>query len=143
MTCTFFGHAMTPVEIKPLLKETIMDLIIINGVKNFYVGNHGEFDYMVHDCLIEVKEQFPEINYAVVLAYLPTSRFKELPNKRNDTIYPEGLEKVPRRFAINKRNEWMIRQSDYVVTYVKHSLGGSSNFKEMAEKRGKIVINLA
>ena len=37
----------------------------------------------------------------------------------------------------------MIEQSDYVVTYVKYTVGGAAQFKEYAEKKGKIVINLA
>lgn len=37
----------------------------------------------------------------------------------------------------------MIEQSDYVVTYVKYTIGGASKFKELAEKKKKIVINIA
>ena len=36
----------------------------------------------------------------------------------------------------------MIEKSDYVVTYVHHSFGGAAQFKEIAEKKGKIVINI-
>ena len=42
----------------------------------------------------------------------------------------------------NKRNAWMINESDFVVTYVRYSTGGAAHFKELAEKKGKIVINL-
>ena len=37
-----------------------------------------------------------------------------------ETIYPEGLEYTPRRFAISKRTQWMVQQSDYVIAYVEH-----------------------
>lgn len=59
-----------------------------------------------------------------------------------DTIYPEILEKTPPKFAIPKRNRWMIEQSDFVVTYVTCDIGGAANFKRIAEKQNKIVINL-
>ena len=36
----------------------------------------------------------------------------------------------------------MIEQADIVVTYVTHSFGGAAQFKEMAEKQGKTVIEL-
>ena len=49
---------------------------------------------------------------------------------------------MPLRFAISYRNKWMIEQSDYVVTYVNHSWGGAAQFKELAEKKGKTVIEL-
>ncbi len=37
----------------------------------------------------------------------------------------------------------MIEKSDYVVTYVKHTAGGAGKFKELAEKKKRIVINIA
>lgn len=40
-------------------------------------------------------------------------------------------------------NKWMIQQSDVVVTYVTHNFGGAAQFKEMAEIRGKTVIEVA
>ena len=58
-----------------------------------------------------------------------------------DSIYPEGLEKTPPRFAIYKRNLWMIEKSDIVVTYVKN-VGGAATFKEISEKKGKTVFNI-
>lgn len=61
----------------------------------------------------------------------------------NYTIIPDGIETVPKKFAINYRNSWMIEQSDYVVTYVNSSVGGAAKFKKQAEKKNKIVINLA
>ena len=43
---------------------------------------------------------------------------------------------------INKRNTWMINNSDYVVTYVKYSVVGAAKFKRLSEKKCKIVINI-
>ena len=37
----------------------------------------------------------------------------------------------------------MIKQSDYVVTYITHSWGGAAQFAEMAERQSKEVIRLA
>ena len=58
-------------------------------------------------------------------------------------MYFQKDETVPKRFAIFYRNKWMIERSDYVVTYVTHQIGsGAAQFKELAEKQGKIVIEL-
>ncbi len=108
----------------------------------FYVGNHGNFDYMVKHCLIELKK-FYSIDYAIVLAYLPGKKYSTNEEEPINTILPDGIETIPRKFAINYRNKWMVDQSDYVVTYVKYSFGGASKFKELAEKKNKIVINIA
>ncbi len=56
LTCTFFGHKDTPKEIDPLLKSVLVELIKNKNVMRFYVGNHGNFDYMVKHCLIELKK---------------------------------------------------------------------------------------
>ena len=139
-TVTFFGHKDTPKETEPTLRATLLDLIINKNVSVFYVGNNGNFDAMVRNQLRELSVVYP-IKYSVVLAYLPDARNAD--DDMSDTIYPEGLEAVPKRFAISWRNKWMIKQSDIVVTYVKHSVGGASQFKELAQKQGKTVIELS
>lgn len=59
-----------------------------------------------------------------------------------NTIIPEEIENVPKRFAISHRNRWMVNKSDYVVSFVTHSFGGAAQFVEYAKKKNKIVINL-
>ena len=139
MVCTFFGHKDTPKEIEPTPRSTLIDLIENKNVTVFYVGNNGNFDTMVRRQLEELSQTYP-IEYHVVLAYLPTekNRYDNLTN----TIYPEGLETVPKRFAISWRNKWMIQQSDIVVTYVTRNFGGAWEFKQMAEKAQKYMIYL-
>ncbi len=140
MTVTFFGHKDTPKEIEPILRSTLIDLIKNENVNAFYVGNNGNFDSMVRRQLEDLSHIY-KISYNVVLAYLPTEK-----NKFDDlsaTIYPEGIEAVPKRFAISWRNKWMIKQSDIVITYVAHSLGGAYQFKALSEKQGKRVIELS
>ena len=140
MVCTFFGHKDTPKEIEPTLRSTLIDLIENKNVTVFYVGNNGNFDTMVRRQLEDLSRIYP-ITYSVVLAYLPTEKNKY--DDLSNTIYPEGLETVPKRFAISWRNEWMIQQSDIVVTYVTHALGGASQFKDIAKRKGKFILELA
>lgn len=135
----FFGHKDTPKEIEPTLRSTLIDLIENKNVTVFYVGNNGSFDTMVRHQLEDLSKTYP-ITYSVVLAYLPTEKNKY--DNLTNTIYPEGLETVPKRFTISWRNKWMIQQADVVVTYVTHNFGGAAQFKEMAERLNKHVINL-
>lgn len=137
LTCTFFGHKDTPKEIELTLREILVDLIKNKNVIKFYVGNHGNFDHMVKRCLTELKEIYL-IDYAVVTAYLPANKYAPQEKSPADTILPDGIEAVPRKFAIIYRNKWMIEHSDYVVTYVKYSVGGAAQFKELAERKKKI-----
>ena len=142
MICTFFGHRNCPEEIGLSLESTIIDLIENKDVDMYYVGNQGQFDYMVRKTLKHFKKIYPEVEYAVVLAYMPCEKERLVYDDYMETIYPEGLESTPKKFAIHKRNMWMINEADYVVTYVRYISGGAGQFKEIAEKKGKIVINL-
>lgn len=140
MTVTFFGHKDTPKNIEPTLRTTLIDLIENKNVTVFYVGNNGNFDTMVRRQLEDLSQSY-SITYNVVLAYLPTEKNKY--DNLTNTIYPEGIESVPKRFTISYRNKWMVEQSDVVVTYVTHSFGGAAQFKALAERQGKTVIELS
>ena len=140
--CTFFGHRDCPSSIEPKLRETLTDLIESHNVDRFYVGNHGAFDAMVRNTLRELKTTYPHIDYAVVLAYLPTKQSEFDPRDFSDTVLPEGIESVPKRYAISWRNNWMLKQADYVVTYITHSWGGAAQFTEKAECQNKVLVNL-
>ncbi len=137
MICTFIGHRNAPNEIKPTLKQVLVNLIEKENVNKFYVGNHGNFDCMVKDILKELKQIYP-INYYVVLAYLPT---KENHTDYSETIYLDELNCVPYKYRIVERNKQMIKKSDFVVVYVKH-IGNTEMFKDFAEKLNKTVITI-
>ena len=140
ITCCFFGHREVMRNIRPKLTEIIENLITEDNVTEFYVGHQGQFDSMVYSVLKELKQKYPQIRYIVVLAYMPDEHIKELYGE--DTLFPDGMESVPKKFAINKRNDWMISHSDVAVCYVWKITGGAAKFKEKAEKKGLRVIDV-
>jgi len=141
--CVFFGHKDADSSISPRLREAITKLMLEQGVTDFLVGNNGKFDYIVYKTLKDIKQEYPDITYSVVLAYLPGEKTEyENYYAEEETLLPDGIEVGPARFAIDRRNKWMIEQADYVITYVTHSWGGAAKFKELAEKKGKTVINI-
>ncbi len=139
MACCFFGHHDVPALIKDQLANEIEQLIK-NGENIFYVGNHGDFDYMVINILRNMKKNYPHICYSVVLAYLEKTEHQFL--NSGETLFPEGIEDVPKKFAILWRNDWMIKNSDTVLCYVTHNFGGAAKAKEKAIKQKKTIINL-
>lgn len=138
-SCTFFGHRDCPSDIRAKLREVLIDLIENQSVDMFYVGNNGAFDRLVRGVLRELVHEYPQIQYAVVLERMPSGEDETA----QDTMLPEGIEEVPPRFAISWRNNWMLRQADFVVTYITHTWGGAAKFAEAAERQKKAVINLA
>ena len=119
-SCTFFGHRDCPADIKKNIEDAILELINNHGVTVFYVGNQGLFDSLVRSVLRQLQVQFPNIRYAVVLAYMPKGKPEEYVDY-SDTMLPEGIELVHPRYAIAWRNQWMIDRSDYVIAYITHN----------------------
>ena len=135
--CTFFGHRYVSEDIKPLLRKVLVELVLKDGIEKFLVGDEGAFDKIVQNELRELKNTYGHIDFLVVLAYLPCGETK------NETLYPEGLESVPKKFAIDYRNRWLIEKSNCVVSYVNRNYGGAAKFSQLAEKKGLKVINIA
>ena len=125
---------------KTVLRNAIEDLIK-QGVTEFLVGNHGQFDGMVFSCLQALSKDDPEISFSVVLAYLPT-RKEDYDIYHGHSFYPEGLEIGPAKFAIERRNRYLIESADACPCYVNHAFDGSYKFARMAKNRGLRVINL-
>ena len=138
--CTFLGHRECPEIIKPKLRGVLVNLITNHGVDMFYVGHQGQFDAYVRSELTQLKKEYPQINYAVVLAYMPSKKTEY--DDYSDTMLPEGVESVHPHYAISWRNNWMLKQSDYVVTYINHSWGGAYQYSQKAIGQKKIVIKL-
>ena len=139
-TGCFFGHREVTHNIRPKLTAIIEKLITEDDVTDFYVGNQGQFDSMVYSVLKELKANYPQIRYSVILAYMPDEHIKEIYGE--NTLFPDGMESVPKKFAISKRNDWMILHSGFAVCYVYKITGGAPKFREKAEKKGLRVMQV-
>lgn len=139
-SCTFIGHKNTSSNIKPVLETVLKNLITQENVTTFYVGNHGAFDIIVKNILVNLKEEYPHITYHIVLSYIPQN--KDCCNDYSNTIYPECLEKVPYKFAIIESNKWMIQKSDILVCHITNTVTNAIKFKEFAIKKKKRIIEI-
>ena len=146
-SCFFIGHREADERLVPLLTQTIERLITEESVSFFYVGQYGGFDRIAATAVKEVKKKHPGTTLMLVLPYHPVERPIEVPFGFDGTYYPEGLEKVPKRYAITRTNKNMIDTSDWLITYVQHGASNSRTFLEYAKRRereGRIQIeNLA
>ncbi|OUP11615.1 hypothetical protein [Anaeromassilibacillus sp. An200] len=136
--CCFCGHRDTPESILLSLEQKIQYLITQEQVQQFYVGNEGNFDRMARKSLYKLQQSYPWIQIAIVLAYLPHTR-EEL---SKDTLYPEGLENVPPKYAIIYRNRWMIDHCDYLISYVTRSYGGAVRMLSYAMQKKRTIFSL-
>lgn len=135
--CTFFGHKECHNLDAQVLRNAIEDLIQ-QGADLFYVGHQGHFDAMVYSCLKQLHNVYPHIQFFVVLAYLPIKK-PDHPETAN-TLYPE-IEGYP-KFAIDRRNRWMIHAADHCLCYITHTWGGAYKFARIAKQKGLNIVNL-
>lgn len=114
----------------------ILPSVIEGGASTFYLGGYGAFDGLAAKAVRQQKAAYPHIEMILVLAYLD----REVDASGYDgTTYPP-LEKVPRRYAIVRRNEWMVPASDLVISGVTHGWGGAAQTLEFARKKKKVVL---
>ena len=146
-SCYFIGHREADDRLLPVLTRTIEKLVQEESVYYFYVGGYGGFDRIAGMAVKLVKKQHPDITLHLVLPYHPAERPIEAPNGYDGTYYPEGLEKVPRQYAIVRANKILVDTSDWLIAYVRHGASNSRKLLEYAqrrEKKGLIqIINLA
>lgn len=135
--CCFIGHRAFSAEIKKPLVSVLEELIKEKKVTRFYVGTQGKFDRVVYDVLCELEKQY-SIQIFVVLAYL--NRDGDVYYDGEKTIYPDELAKTPLRYAIRKRNSFMIDKADYLVAYINTPYTNAyGNVLEAIRKKKKII----
>ena len=107
-----------------------------------YNGGYGNFDYFAAKCVQRMQEQYSNIRNCLVLPYIDQpflERIEIFKNHFDETIYPP-LESVPRKYAIIRRNEWMVDSADIVIAYVTYSWGGAARTLEYAKRKNKNII---
>lgn len=146
-SCFFIGHREVDERLLPCLVDSVKHLVVEESVRYFYVGGYGGFDRIAGMAVKEVKMQHPDITLHLVLPYHPAERSIEPPPGYDGTYYPEGLEGLPRQYAIVRANKILVDTCDWLIAYVRHGASNSHKILEYAERREKKgliqVLNLA
>ena len=137
MIVAFCGHrdVFDPEAVGAWLNETVEELIC-EGADCFYLGGYGQFDALAAATVRKQKERYLEIRSILVLPYLDRS-FDA--SAYDETVYPP-LENVPKRYAISRRNAYMIDRSDVVIAFIMHSFGGAYKSLCYAQRKQKRII---
>ncbi len=146
MIITFCGHSdfLFSDDVKQQLKNILVSEIRKNPTCKFYLGGYGDFDGLSLRTLKDLKADFPNIELIFITPYLYKnySKLEFAKYHYDDVIFPP-LESVPRKFAILKRNEWMVNEANLVIAYVTYSWGGAAKTLEYTKRKNKTIINLA
>ena len=141
-SCFFIGHREASSDIFLALAEAIELHIVEYGVTEFIVGNYGSFDYMAAKAVIAAKERYPGITLSMLIPYHPAERPLELPQGFDNTFYPPGMEKVPRKLAIVRANRYMVDHVDYLIAYAWHLASNARDLMAYAQKKEISTTNL-
>lgn len=146
MIITFCGHGNIDIDqsVADKIKDFLIEKIKQYPNAKFYLGGYGCFDSLIFSILRTLKKDFPNIELVFISPYLDSSYNKlQIANEIYDsTLYPP-LETVPKKFAILKRNEWMVDSCDLLVAYVRYSWGGARKTLDYAIRKKKSYINFA
>lgn len=134
-SCFFIGHREASSGVLPALTEAIEQHIVEYGVTEFIVGNYGGFDHMAAKAVIAAKERHPDITLSMLIPYHPAERPIKPPPGFDNTFYPPGMEKVPRRLAIVRANRYTVDHVDYLIAYAWHPASSARDLVEYAKKR--------
>ena len=133
-SCFFIGHRNAPETLRPLLDAAVERHISEYGVTEFVAGHYGRFDYMAACAVRKAKARHPDVTLTLLLPYYP---FDHDTGDYDRTYYPEGMETVPKPFAIVRANEYMIKTSDYLICYGAGLIGNTGKLVKKALQRQK------
>lgn len=143
-TCFLMGNRYTPTNIKEQLADVVEQHIKEYGVSTFTVGRYGAFDGLAKNVLREAKKRHENIKLYLLAPYALIQKI-ETPIDFDGTMYPDGMETVPKPLAIVQANRKMIECSDYLISYCHYTTGNTYKIVEYArrrEKKGLIKVTL-
>lgn len=142
MVIVFCGHS-------DYIQNTQDEEIILNILEmevgdapcEIFLGGYGNFDDFAFRCAKKFKQSHPKAKSVLITPYLKKGKNAYEKADFDSIIYP-SLEHVPPRYAISRRNRWMIEQTDIVICCVSHSYGGAYTMYLDAKRNAKKIYNL-
>ena len=112
----------------------------------FFLGERGGFDRFAYGCAKSYQKMHPNARLIFVTPYMSGNRQKKeeaWDRGRFDLILYPALEGVPPRYAIARRNRWIVQCADLVIAYVAREDGGAYKMLQYARRLHKSVYNIA
>ncbi|MBR1747360.1 MAG: DUF1273 family protein [Clostridia bacterium] len=145
MIVTFCGHRNVSYsdDVERRLEEELRKVLEESPEAVFYLGDYGRFDGLCNSTLRRLQREYPLLRRVFVTPYLDPeyAHFQDVHDYYDEVMYPFS-EKVLKRFAISKRNRWMVEKADFVIAYVNHDYGGAATTLEYALRKKKKYVNL-
>ena len=142
-TCFFIGHRDAPESIYNRLLTAVECHISEYGITDFVVGRYGNFDRLAARAVIDAKQHHSDITLTLLMPYYRTDA-EPLPDGFDGSLFPDGLETVPKRAAILRANQYMIHHCDYMIVYDAGRIGNTRTLVYQARRiKGLQIDNIA
>ena len=142
-TCFFIGHWDAPESIYDRLLTVVEHHISEYGVTDFVVGRYGSFDRLAARAVLEAKRNHADVTLTLLMPYYRTDA-NPLPDGFDGSLFPDGLETVPKRAAILRANQYMIHHCDYLIAYDVGRIGNTQTLVYQARRiKGLQIDNIA
>ena len=147
MIISFIGHSRISQyeNIKAAVSKAVRNNLC-EATVSCYLGGYGDFDELCACVCRELKQEYLDIELVYVAPYLnlrEQDKIREIERLGlyDTSVYPP-IENTPLRFAIVKRNEWMVLSADLIICYVEHEWGGAYKTLKFAKHKKKKIINV-
>lgn len=131
-----------PDSLAPELDALVERHIVEYGVGEFVGGRYGRFDMLAACAVKRAKIRHPDVRLVYLRPYHPVERSEKTPRGFDDSFYPPGMERIPRKLAIIRANRFMVDNCDFLIAYVWHP-GNARDLVEYAQgnkRRGLLRI---
>ncbi len=134
-------------EFENLLTNTVLDLCD-RGIVTFYTGMAMGFDIVAAETVLDIRECYGAVRLVAAIPFSgQSSRFDETWKKRYERILRAADETVLLsdtyyKGCFENRNQFMVDNSDVVVTWFDGQKGGTASTLYYAQKNEKEIINL-
>ena len=137
--CFFIGHRDAPESIYNRLLEAVERHISEYGVTDFVVGRYGNFDRLAARAVMEAKRHHADVTLTLLMPYYRADA-EPLLDGFDGSLFPDGLETVPKRAAILRANQYMIHHCDYLIAYDAGHIGNTRRLVAEAKKIERLHI---
>lgn len=148
-SCCFTGHRKLSTEEIPTIKKRLLEEVenLVNqGVYCFLAGGAIGFDTLAAQCVLELKEIYPNIQLHLIL---PFKKQSSSPGAENTTAFDEIYSKAQNiqyisdhyyNGCMQARNRHLVDHSRYCICYIKENKGGTAyTFKYATQKKLAVI----
>lgn len=135
-------------RLKDKLQKAVMDLIEKDGVTHFISGMALGVDMYAAEIILSQKETYPQITLECALPCITqTVKWASDQQKRYDEIIERAdkatmLQTEYTPDCMNKRNQYMVDHSEFVIAVWNGKPGGTGNTIRYAGQKEKTVIQI-